>query len=157
MVSNTMYDRRSTLGSSDIPKLLGLSRWGDEWDVWLEKTGRSDPTSGFSGDQSAGNMMEKAIAMEVGERTGLIFDPGPKLSDPPDIGPEPWMSSRVDFRGRVWKGRSWKCGLEVKTLRKFDETWGPDGSDIFPADKAAQIAWQQTVDNSYPFTILAAY
>ena len=152
-----IYDRRTTLGSSDIAKVIGISKWGDEWDVWLEKTGRSTPKEGFSGDQAGGNMMETAIAMEVGKRMNLSFVPGPDLSEAPSIGSEPWMSARVDFRGRVWKGRSWKCGLEVKTLRKFDETWGPDGSDLFPPDKAAQIAWQQTVDNSYPFTILAAY
>lgn len=156
-MSCEVYDRRSTLGSSDIAKVLGLSNWGDAWDVWLEKTGRTETSEGFSGDQAAGNMMEDAVAREMGKRMDLIFDPGPALSEPPNIGEEPWMSARVDFRGRVWKGRSWKCGLEVKTLRSFGDDWGPDGSDLFPPDKAAQVVWQQAVDDSYPFTMLAAW
>lgn len=155
---DAVYDRRTTLGSSDISSILGISKWGDAWDVWLEKTGRTTPEAGFSGDQAAGNMMEDAVAREMGKRMDLIFEPGAKLSEAPSIGPEPWMSARTDFYGRVWKGRSWKCGLEVKTLRAFDnDEWGPDGSSLFPPDKAAQIVWQQAVDNAYPETVLAAW
>ena len=157
-MSDAVYDRRTTLGSSDISSILGISKWGDAWDVWLEKTGRTTPEAGFSGDQAAGNMMEDAVAREMGKRMDLIFEPGAKLSEAPSIGPEPWMSARTDFYGRVWKGRSWKCGLEVKTLRAFDnDEWGPDGSSLFPPDKAAQIVWQQAVDNAYPETVLAAW
>jgi predicted phage-related endonuclease len=152
-----IYDRTATLGSSDVPKLLGLSRYGDAWDVWAQKRGLIGPTSSNTGDQAAGNMMEEALATEVGRRLGLMFVRGPLLGEPPTIGPEPWMSARVDFRGRVRKGRTWRCGLEIKTVRSFDETWGPDDSDKYPPDKTAQVAWQQAVDDCYKESYLAAW
>jgi predicted phage-related endonuclease len=143
----TIYDRRSTLGSSDVPKVLGISNpnFGDAWDVWAKKTGFVDEKSGDTFSQRRGNIIEPALLMWIGEEIGMAFTKGPTISDPPAIGPEPWMAARADGLGKVKRGRRIRALAEAKTVRRFGPEWGPDQSDIFPASHAAQCAWQMAV------------
>ncbi|GIV50738.1 MAG: hypothetical protein KatS3mg038_1259 [Candidatus Kapaibacterium sp.] len=53
-------DRRSFLGASDAPAVLGLSPWRTAWEVWAEKTGRIDSWTGNAAT-SAGQLLEPAV------------------------------------------------------------------------------------------------
>jgi len=50
-------DRKNHLGSSDIPAIMGFSRFStNKYDVWLEKTGRVQPKEKTQGYITAGGM-----------------------------------------------------------------------------------------------------
>jgi len=53
--------RKNHLGSSDIPAIMGYSRFANAYDVWLEKTGRVGPSETTKDYQTAGNMFEEGV------------------------------------------------------------------------------------------------
>lgn len=61
--------RRSGIGGSDAPAILGLSPWRTAVDVWLEKTGRS---AGQEENDAMywGTRLENLVAQEYALRTG---------------------------------------------------------------------------------------
>jgi predicted phage-related endonuclease len=54
-------DRKNHLGSSDIPAVLGFSRFSNAYDVWLEKTGRVTPKEKTQDYIQAGNLLELPV------------------------------------------------------------------------------------------------
>jgi len=55
--------RKDHLGSSDIPAILGFSRFNTPYDVWLEKTGRisSSIEDKSTAPQEAGTILEESV------------------------------------------------------------------------------------------------
>lgn len=53
--------RKNHLGSSDIPAIMGFSRFANAYDIWLEKTDRVDPSKTTKDYQKAGTMFEEAV------------------------------------------------------------------------------------------------
>ena len=53
--------RKNHLGSSDLPAILGFSRFANKYDVWLEKTGRVQPKEKTQGYIQAGNLLEGPV------------------------------------------------------------------------------------------------
>ena len=54
-------ERKNHLGSSDIPAILGFSRWANAFDVWLLKTGRVQPKEKTQNYIQAGNLLELPV------------------------------------------------------------------------------------------------
>lgn len=138
--------RRMTLGSSDVPTILGLPRPtakepDSPWKVWARAKGLRLGTSNNS--TRRGQIIEPALrAWYCAEYApGQDVRLGPPITQAPMYGPEPWMSARPDMivpGVRV---------IEIKTTRSFDEAdgWGPDESDQAPASVIAQTTWQMIV------------
>lgn len=125
--------RRTGIGGSDIPALLGLSRFKTPMDVWLQKLQKVPPSSGDTGPQEWGHRLEPVILQAVAERFGLTYHPHP---------------------GTVRASHVWEHALytpdgvgdgfvaEVKNRSLFTASgWGPDGSAVIPEDVLAQVQW----------------
>lgn len=63
-------ERKNHLGSSDIPAIMGFSRFSNKYDVWLEKTGRVQPKEKTQGYIQAGNLLEGPIIEWLGQFLG---------------------------------------------------------------------------------------
>lgn len=63
--------RRGGIGGSDIPALMGLSRYASPWSLWAEKVGLLEPSE-TTQRQRIGQVLETAIAQLFHERTGLF-------------------------------------------------------------------------------------
>lgn len=65
-----LEQRKQGLGGSDMGKVLGVSEWGTPLDVWLDKTGRSEPVE----DNDAmwiGRELEDSVAKRYAEENGV--------------------------------------------------------------------------------------
>lgn len=62
--------RRGGIGGSDIPALMGLSRYASPWSLWAEKVGLLEPSE-TTQRQRIGQVLEGAIAQLFHEETGL--------------------------------------------------------------------------------------
>lgn len=70
--------RRQSLGGSDTPKLLGLSRWGDGTSVFADKLGLLPDEPEAQEAARWGLLLEPLVAARYQEETGLeVQDPGP--------------------------------------------------------------------------------
>ncbi|MCJ7828941.1 MAG: hypothetical protein MUP81_04295 [Dehalococcoidia bacterium] len=60
-------DRKNHLGSSDMPAIMGYSRFGNSYDVWLQKTGRVQPKEKTQDYIQAGNLFEAPVIQWLSE------------------------------------------------------------------------------------------
>lgn len=74
-ITDHMEARKGSIGSSEISTILGLSKYQTPRDLWLLKTGRTEP---FEGNEftRAGHLLEPVIAMMFEETTGWLIEPG---------------------------------------------------------------------------------
>jgi predicted phage-related endonuclease len=83
-------NRKNHLGSSDLPAILGYSRFSTPYDVWLEKTGRIpyDPTDVPTDYQEAGNFLELSVlqwALDKKYIGNIQRDPELPVADTPIV------------------------------------------------------------------------
>lgn len=98
--------RRRGIGGSDAPKILGLSRYGSAFTVWLEKIGEAEPEE--PGEPAYwGTVLEPIIAAEFERQTGLKLRRRNAILQHPE---HSWMLANVD---RLVVGR--REGVEIKT------------------------------------------
>lgn len=65
-----LTERRKGIGSSDIATLLGVNRYGSEYEVWLDKTGRGVEREATPAMQR-GTWLEPHLSDHFTDRTGL--------------------------------------------------------------------------------------
>lgn len=139
--------RKRGITGTDVAAICGLSRWKAPIDVWLDKTGRSEP---FPDNPRMywGRRLEAEVAGWYEERTGRrVVEPDPKLV----VGPEAWILGSPD---RIVVGEP--RGLEIKTAgERSAHRWGEDGSQLVPEEYTAQVAWYMLACR-YPRWDLAA-
>ncbi len=140
-----------TIGSSDVPVILGISRYQNVWELWPRLVGLKKRYDDDDAPHMAtGRITEKYVIPPLfRDREGVDLVPGPPISEPGVPGPEPWMHARHDFT-RADDGRV----VEAKKLRSWD-VWGPDGTDRAPADYLAQLMWIQRVVSPQPAQLAA--
>lgn len=63
--------RRAGIGGSDVAAVLGLSKYKSPYQLWLDKTGRSELEDEQSEPAYWGNALEDVVAQEFKKRTGL--------------------------------------------------------------------------------------
>jgi len=129
-------DRRTYLGASEAPAILGLSTWATEFDVWARKTQPQEESEGDNATKR-GHILEGAVfewgCKEVGASSQKR---GGDFNSPPLQGPRPWAAFHPDgWLGNADKGT---CVVEVKTARDGNG-WEDDG---IPAVYAAQVRYQ---------------
>ena len=61
--------RKNGIGGSDVGAIMGLNPWKSPVEVWLEKTGHSEPPD-LSGKESVewGNRLEAVVAEKFADR-----------------------------------------------------------------------------------------
>ncbi|MFH1500284.1 MAG: YqaJ viral recombinase family protein, partial [Verrucomicrobiota bacterium] len=104
-----LEQRRSGLGGTDVPRILGLAPpgWGGEFAVWAEKTGQSggiDETEAMRW----GRLLEPVVAEEWARREDFTVQPAPFVRSA-----EQWLCGSPDFI--VHDGDATVGVLEVKT------------------------------------------
>ncbi len=133
-ISEWLEQRRKGIGGSDAGAVLGLSPYSTPLDVWLDKTGRSEPIE----DNEAmywGRTLEAVVAQVYAERTGdKIRRKGMTASKE-----HPFMLANID---RAIVGHANGPGvLEIKTAgQHVADQWGESGSDEIPQHYYAQLA-----------------
>jgi putative phage-type endonuclease len=126
-------DRRSGLGSTDSPAILGLSPWKSAHDVWQEKTGRGEARE-VNLPMFLGTHLEKAIGELFTANTGIpvVRDEGFYRH------PDGVLTCHIDFRTETGGV------VEAKTSRS-KKGWGPSFSDIVPRNYWTQVQHQMAV------------
>lgn len=134
--------RRHGLGSSDMPRVVGVSPHGGPIDVYLDKLGLNERKE--SDEQDLGNEFEEAIAQRYARRTGIELYPGPGTMPHRD---HAWALATPDrTRGRalveiklVGAGmlHLWRDGLAAHV--EVQVQWQMEVCDVERADVAALL------------------
>ncbi len=159
----------ATIGSSEAAIILKVSRWGSIWELWPRLVGLLPRYDDLDKPHlRAGHDVEQFLIPALyGRETGSSLVPGPELSEPPVIGPEPWMHARPDFNRaedrriveakmvRTWDAPGyWQAGEFVEG---YDGLWGPEGSDCAPVDVLVQLTWQMVCQGDQDAAEIAAW
>ena len=140
-------ERRTGLGGSDLGAILGLNPWRTPFQVWQEKTGRSEP---FEGNLQTrfGTYAEEFVSREYSERTGrkvqrytgMLRHPEAPLIGHIDRLVIPEGAKIAAHRREIRTD----LGLEAKTAHALaasrGEEWGEDGTDQVPQAYLVQSA-----------------
>jgi putative phage-type endonuclease len=148
MMDGTFHaDRLTGIGGSDLAAILGLSKWRSPYQVWLEKTGRSQPNES-SLPMRWGTYAEEFVAREYADRTGrgvqrynaMLRHPEAPLIGHIDRLVIPEGAKTAAHKGQIRTS----IGLECKTVSAFaagrDSEWGPEGTDQTPGQYLVQCA-----------------
>lgn len=130
------------IGGSDAAVVAGISRYKSQYQLWMEKTGKSEP---FSGNEAShwGNKLEDVVAEEYTQRTGRKVRRVNQTQYHPEYD---FIFGHVD---RVSVGD--KRIVEIKTsLGKYrsDVDWGDAGSDSIPEAYYLQVQHYMAVMQS---------
>lgn len=135
--------RKSGIGGSDVAAILGMSPWRSPLDVWLDKTGRSEPEP-ENDAMYWGTRLEALVADRYCEQTGNEVRRVNALLRSKEY---PMLIGNIDRavcpeKGKlpVVKGefRTPKI-LECKTARTKNEDWGDNGTDQVPNYYLTQV------------------
>jgi len=138
-----------TIGSSDVASILGLSPWRTPADTWARLCGLLQRySSGGNAATRRGNILEPAIRQWYGARLEFDLHSGPEIGEePPWTAPDGWRHARPD----AWGTPAPEVArlVEIKTTRRFGDSWGTEGTGDVPVYYAAQVAWQAVVADAY--------
>lgn len=138
-------DRLTGLGGSDLGAILGLNPYRTPFQVWSEKSGRSEP---FTGNLQTrfGSYAEEFVAREYSDRTGrqvqrynsLLRHPNAPLLGHIDRLVVPEGAKRASHMREIRTD----LGLEAKTAHALAASrngdWGEPGTDAVPASYLIQ-------------------
>ena len=116
---NWLAMRKAGIGGSDAAAVIGLSRWKSPFQVWLEKTGQTEPDD-LSNNEYVywGTVLEQAVADRFCELTGKKVRKMGMVQHKE----YPWLKADVD---RMVVGEN--AGLECKTANGFaGKQWEED-------------------------------
>lgn len=132
--------RRGGITGTDLPKILGITKYGNALSVWLDKRDELDD-DGAGEAARWGNLLEDPVAREWAERHDTTVG---RVGVLRHLDHE-WMRASLDRL--VWhcpdgstgeRGEPVVCGLEVKTRSAFKASDWRDGT---PDDVLAQTTW----------------
>lgn len=130
--------RRHYITGTDAGKLIGVSPWGGEFSVWLDKTGRAAPIAETPA-MRAGKAFEASILKMYAEETDCRLEhvDGYNLIT---SGNFPRLGASLD---------GWNHDLQIpvdaKNIRWKDEKWGDSYTSDFPEYYKAQLQVQMMV------------
>ena len=138
-------ERLTGLGGSDLGAILGLNPYRTPYQIWLEKSGRSEP---FTGNLQTrfGSYAEEFVAREYCDRTGrqvqrynsLLRHPNAPLLGHIDRLVVPEGAKRASHQREIRTD----LGLEAKTAHALAASrtgdWGEPGTDAVPASYLIQ-------------------
>ncbi|MGH9151351.1 MAG: YqaJ viral recombinase family protein [Acidimicrobiales bacterium] len=134
--------RRQGIGASDVPAILGLSKWASPWSVWAEKVGLLPLDDTQSDYAEFGHYAEAMVGPWFQDRTGL-FVAGEQMQMEHPL--EEWRRCTVD--GLVFESPNAEThhvdmalGLHQIKTRGPGRRW-----EEIPLDIAAQEQWEMHV------------
>lgn len=133
-------ERRLGIGGSDMPIILGLSKYKTPYQLYLEKIGEIESNSEETQCQYWGNQLEPLIVSEFEKRNKVTVQQRETIVHPF----HPFLRGNLD--GFIPELNS---VLEVKCSNQFmAKEWGEDGSDIIPMTYLAQVAHYCSITNA---------
>jgi putative phage-type endonuclease len=124
--------RREGITGTDLPKILGLTKYGNALSVWLDKRGERDDDAGEAARW--GQILEDPVAQEWAARHGVSVRRVGVLAN----AERPWMRASLDRLPETCPDGDGECGLEIKTRSAFKSKMFR--SEI-PDDVLAQTTW----------------
>jgi len=131
-ITDHMEARKGSIGSSEISTILGLNKYQTPRDLWLLKTGRTQP---FEGNEftRAGHLLEPIIAQMFEEETGYQIEPGSEQMSVHLHAIKPHFSASPD---RFYLVDGKLCILECKSTQMEVDP------DELPLTWFSQLQWQ---------------
>lgn len=137
-VKADLNDRRTFIGGSDAPVIIGLSGWKSPYELYLEKTGQA-PLPDLSEVERVqwGVLLEDVVAKEFARRQGVKIQ---RVNQRQVSRKYPWMVAQIDRRivgGGI---------LEVKTTDiSQSPQWGDEATEEIPPTYYTQVQHQLMV------------
>jgi putative phage-type endonuclease len=158
LTAEQLEERRAYLGGTDAAALAGVNppRWSQPIDVYLDKTGASEPRPP-SKLMALGSLMEDLVATLATEATGMRWR---RWTAPVRSRDYPWAGGHLDrlAAGYVPDGEHLEPGLERALLECKTATsssgWGEQGTTLVPAHYMVQVQHYLAVTGR-PVAILA--
>lgn len=129
--------RRQGITGTDLPKLLGISKYGNALSVWRDKRGEGSADPGNIEAAHWGHILEDPVAQEWAKSHSTTVQPVGIIAKTA----APWMRASLDRivdacpdQVDLWQ----QCGLEVKTRSAY--VAGKWREEI-PDDVLAQVQW----------------
>ncbi len=144
-----LQSRRLGIGGSDVAAILGLSKYKSPYQLWLDKTGRSDLEDSTSEPAYWGNMLEDIVAKEYAKRNGVKVQRVNATIRNPE---HDWMIANIDRaiinpeisgnvrikEGKLTTDRILECKTANQYLAKL---WGDEQSEHVPDYYLTQCQW----------------
>jgi len=141
MITDAQKAQRARgVGSSDIPIILGLSRFKTAYDLWMERMGRIDPqpeTEAMAIGSQIEPLLLSMAAQRIGER---VVRPSQTF-----VGGKAHYRANID--GMVGMAKRGHPIVEAKSTG-YLEGWGLDGTDEIPEGVRAQVTYQMAIASS---------
>lgn len=132
---NWFAARAAGITGTDLPKILGLTKYGNALAVWLDKRGELDDDGAMEAARW-GQILEEPVALEWAERNDSLVARVGVLANVD----ESWKRASLDrlIPSGACPDSGFDCGLEVKTRSAFKAAEWRDG---IPDDVLAQVQW----------------
>jgi len=141
--------RKKGIGGSDVAAILGFSPYKSPYQLWLDKTGRSERSESQSESAHFGHLLEDVVAKEYSRRAGVKVQRVTKQLSLPD---HPWAIGNIDraiINPEISGNVRFKDGklttdklLECKTASEYlAKLFGEEGSDQVPDYYLTQCLW----------------
>lgn len=145
--------RKTGIGGSDISVLAGVNKYRSEFQLWLDKTGRSDDDSAANSEAAHfGSVLEAVVADEYALRTGRRVQ---RVNSIMRAGVAMANIDRAvvaDGRRARWNGSQLTGAdrlLECKTAHALaagnGDEWGDEGTDQVPMAYFLQCQWYMAI------------
>ncbi|WP_333662776.1 YqaJ viral recombinase family nuclease [Acinetobacter sp.] len=146
-----LANRKKGIGGSDVAAILGLSPYKSPYQLWLDKTGRSEKKDSQNESAHFGNLLEDVVAKEFSRRTGMKVQ---RVKDQLSLESQgdSWAIGNIDraiINPEISGNVRLKEGvlttdmiLECKTASEYmSKLFGEDGSDHIPDYYLTQCLW----------------
>ncbi len=134
-----LLDRRTFVGGSDAPVIVGLSYWKSRYQLYLEKTGQAEPPDLSEVERVIfGNLLEDVVAREFARRTGKKVR---RVNNRVVSKTTPWMVAQID-RAIVGEDAVLECKTADAGIAK---QWGDEDTEEIPPTYYIQVQHQLMV------------
>lgn len=144
-----LQSRRLGIGGSDVAAILGLSKYRSPYQLWLDKTGRTEAEDSQSEASYWGNTLEDIVAKEYAKRNGVKIQRVNATIVHPKYD---WMRANIDRaiinpdisgnvrikEGKLTTDRILECKTANQYLAKL---WGDEQSEQVPDYYLTQVQW----------------
>lgn len=138
MASVNTEDRRTFIGGSDAPVILGVSGYKSPYELWQEKVGLVEPDDLSDNDRvHFGNVLEDIVAREFSERRGFKVR---RVNDRINSKQHPFLVAQIDRR--IVGGGILECKTTDAAMK---DAWGEEMTDQIPIPYWTQVQHQMMV------------
>jgi len=136
-------ERSKRIGASDIPIIIGVSKYKTATQLWREKTGQVEPDFSTSSFSDWGHRLEDDIAQAWTEKV-LKGGSWMERARPP-FHQDKNLKHFTASPDREYEVEGDGVAILECKARVSSNGWGPDGGSEIPPDVEAQVRWQMLV------------